>query len=58
MSGIGTAELDVVLNGVVEEVHPLEHHAHLLHQGLQGVFPHIPAVDGDPAALHIPEPGD
>ena len=58
MGGVGRAELDIVLHGVGKEVHPLEHHAHLLHQGLQGVLPHIPAADGHTAAVHIPKPGD
>ena len=33
VGSVGTAELDVILNGVVEEIHALEHHAHLIHQG-------------------------
>ena len=58
MGSARAAELDVVLHRVGKEVHPLEHHAHLFHEGLQGVLPHIPAADGHTAAVHIPKPGD
>ena len=58
MGSARAAELDVVLHRVGKEVHPLEHHAHLLHEGLQRVLPHIPAADGHTAAVHIPKPGD
>src|SRR5699024_9401518 len=58
VGGIRAAKLDVVLHGVVEEVHRLEHHGYVLHQAVQLVLPHVVAAHGDFSALHIPEPGD
>ena len=58
MGGRRATKLDVVLHGIVEKIHRLEHHGNVLHQAVQLVLPHIMAAHGDPSALDIPEAGD
>ena len=58
VGGVRTAEFDIVLNRVCEEIYVLEYHTDLLHEGFQRILPDICATDTDGAAVHIPEPGD
>ena len=53
-----SAEFDIVLNRVCEEIYILEYHTDLIHEGFQCILPDICAADTDRAAVHIPEPGD
>ena len=58
VSGLRPSKLDVVLYRIGKEVHLLEHHAHLIHQGFQGIVLHIDPAYTDDAAVHVPEPGN
>ena len=42
---------------IFKEIHPLEHEAEILYQGIEAVFPHIPAVQRDIAGLYFSETG-
>ena len=57
MSGVRLAELDVVFNAVIEQVHALKDHAEIAHQTIQSIFLHINAAQLDRAAVHIPKAG-
>ena len=56
MGGVRLAELDVVLNAVVEQVHALKDHTEIAHQTIQRIVLHIDAAQLDRAAVHIPKP--
>ena len=56
MGGVRLAELDVVLNAVVEQVHALKDHAEIVHQTIQHIVLHINAAQLDRTAVHIPKP--
>ena len=58
VSGVGIAEFDVVLNGVVEEIHILEDHGEVFQQAVGGAVLHIRAAHADTPLLHIPKTGD
>ncbi len=58
VGSIWPAKLDIVLNGVVEEVDILEHHGDVFHQAVQLVVPHVMTANANRAVLHIPEPRD
>lgn len=58
VSGVGIAEFDVVLNGVVEEIHILEDHGEVFQQAVGGAVLHIRAAHADTSLLHIPKTGD
>ena len=36
----------------------LENHAHVVHQAVKGVIPHVVPADGHDAAAGVPEPGN
>ena len=55
--GIGTAELDVVLNGVVEQVDVLEHHGEVRHELVELPVAHVLAAQRHRARVHVPEAG-
>ena len=56
--GVLLAPAEVVQDGAGEEDVLLQHHRHLLAQGLQVVGPHVLAAHGHGAAVHVVEPAD
>ena len=52
------AKLDIVLNGIVEQVDTLEYHTHILQEAVTGKFFDIVAAYGNAAFLRIPKPGN
>ena len=58
LRGVLLAPAEVVQDGAGEEDVLLQHHRHLLAQGLQVVGPHIPAAHGHGAAVHVVQPAD
>ena len=57
LGGIGLAEEDVGPDGVVEQVHVLEHHGDVGEQAVAGELLQAVAAHGDGAELGIVEPG-
>ena len=57
LAGIRLAEADVGPDGIVEQVHVLEHHGDVGKQAVAGEFPEVMAPQGDGAALGIVKPG-
>ena len=57
-SGVWSAHGDVVVNGVLEEVDPLEHHTDVVHQVGQFHLPNVLPPDQHPSVLHVPETGE
>ena len=47
---------DIVVNGILEQVHPLENHADLFHQFGERYIPNICTTDCHFAGFHIPQP--
>jgi ATP-binding cassette, subfamily B, bacterial IrtA/YbtP len=47
---------DIVVNGILEQVHPLENHADLFHQFGERYIPNICTADCHFAGFHIPQP--
>ena len=58
MGCVGTAEFNVVFNGICKEIDFLEHHADLFHQRLQSIFPDIRIPDAYGTMIHVPEACD
>ena len=54
---IRAAHADVIVDGVLEQIHPLEHHTDVVHQLRQGNSPNIHTPHQHLTGLHIPEPG-
>ena len=58
MGCVGTAEFDIVFNRIRKEIDFLEHHADLIHQGFQSIFPDICIPDAYGTMIHVPEACD
>ena len=52
---VRTGNGNVVVNRILEQVHPLEHHADLVHQPAEGYFPDILSLHQDPSVSNVPE---
>lgn len=55
---VRSAKPDIVLDGVLKEIHILKYDGEILEKAAAGIFPHIPAAERDLSFLHIPEAGD
>ena len=55
---VRSAKPDIVLDGVLKEIHILKYDGEILEKAAAGIFPHIPAAERDLSFLHIPETGD
>ena len=58
MGCVRAAKLNIVLNSIVEQIHILKYHAHILQEAVTGKLFDIVAAYGNAAFLHIPKPGD
>lgn len=56
MGCVRAAKLNIVLNSIVEQIHILKYHAHILQEAVTGKLFDIVAAYGNAAFLHIPKP--
>lgn len=57
LRGIRFSHADVVIDRILEQIHPLEHHTDLIHQLRQGYIPNIHTSNCHTAGFYIPQPG-
>ena len=57
LRGVRLAKAEVGADGVVEEVHVLEHHGQVGQQAVTGELPQVVPTHGDAAGLGVVEPG-